>query len=319
MRPSISLAMYEFEIRKDDNIKEYFEFGRIPLINKENEYYDLLDILKKVFKDLKDSNECLRDESKEIDDTKRIYLKESKIKDRSIYGQVNFGDYGNKRTIKNVPTNIEKGAVEKEDGVFEPYYFLLVIPKYQKRGCLILEQKRGRGIKDIFNNAILGSLVKYPDFAHYEIMLRRTYSKELKEKYYENGNIVNLKYNIYTPAEDKIDNPEIKTGKIETTVKIADKKGPVSPKKFFEKYPKDSNLLCFDRTEYEELKVTSEYKGTTKCFNIKNPESLIPYLNITDEINEECWEEGNPKLECINEIAMAHAKNNFEKFWEKSS
>lgn len=70
---SISLAMYEFAIQKDDNKKKDFEFDKVPRHNKETEHLDLLNILKTVVEHLKDSGKGLKDESKRVDDDNGLF------------------------------------------------------------------------------------------------------------------------------------------------------------------------------------------------------------------------------------------------------
>jgi hypothetical protein len=303
--------MYEFRIKNDDKKRKYFKFDEIPHPRRENEHFDLLNILKTVFNDLNDLEGCLKDESEEGDNGKRIYLKSWGIKNRTIYGLVAYGFYGNERDIKNVSdTSKEDRVILEEEGVFDPHYFLLTIPKDQDIGCLVLERKGGTGIRSIFEHSILGRLVDYPDFAYYKIVLRRAYPKELRERFYEKGQLLSLKYYLHELPEDLIDEIKVNTGEVETIVKVKDEL--ISPENFFE--DNKDNLLTFQGIEYDEVKVDSKYKDKKKSFIITNPDTLIPYLDVTDEIKTLI--KGNPKLECIDNIARKHVKINFERIWD---
>ena len=257
--------MYEFKIKKDDNKRKYFEFDKIPQPNSQNEHYDLFNILKQIIKDLVDSGELLKDKSEKSDSGKRIYLEKFEIKNRTIYGQVEHGHFGNEQIIKHVPTNSKKGVIGEDDGVFEPYYFLLVVPKKHQIGCLILERKGNIGIRNIFQDAILRGLVNYTEYAQYKITLHRAVPKELKEWFYEKGELLNLKYYLAKVPEDYVDETKFVSGKVETTIKVDDKQ-PTTPKKFLER--NKDNLLSFGGIEYEVMRVDSKYKGKIKSFTI---------------------------------------------------
>jgi len=184
-----------------------------------------------------------------------------------------------------------------------------VIPKNEKVGCLVLERKKGIGIRDIFRTGVLDQLKKYPEYHHYKIVLRRAYPRELMEHYFEKGKLLSLKYNIYKPSEDFVDDLNIEAGKIETMIKVEG--DMTTPKQFLEN--NENHLLTFKGLDYEELRVVSSYKGNPKSFILTDPESLIPYLDITDEIQ---FENGNPKLDSIDQVAREHVKQNFTVVWE---
>ncbi|MCC7561746.1 MAG: hypothetical protein KO253_02845, partial [Methanobrevibacter arboriphilus] len=194
MRPNISLAIHEIELRetsnsgsKKGNVLKFTEFphkeGKIHL--------DLLDILKKIFSDIQEKGDSLKNESLDVDDGKRIFLDicptifpkhPSYNKDRSLYGRVRYGTGGKESQIRKTINNNLVSYVDEDETAYDPYYFLIILPKDSKTGCLILEQKNGDGIKGIFVNAFMNTLKDYSDYAHCEINVRRAYPEEMKER-----------------------------------------------------------------------------------------------------------------------------------------
>lgn len=331
MVQSINIAIYELSIKEIDEKGRAsgnpLKFDKIPSSDGKTKL-DLKNILQNVFDDIKERDECLKNEALKEDNGKRIYLAYSPIlsmtdeekekceyifeenDDRVICGIVRYGEGGNAKEIRNLETNITSGDVNEDEGVFEPFYFFIKIPKNVSTGCLILEQKNGRGIKGIFRNAFLDKLQAYTDFDHCKIDIARAFPEEIKEKYYEKGDMKSLRCIITEPPEDIIDQPEIEVSSMEILLKINSTKS-ISPKKFVEKAKK--KLVSLKGYDYDEIKVISSYNGKPKIFNIENPETLIPYLDITDDIRK--WKKGNPDLEHIDKIARLHANSNFDKIW----
>ena len=102
---------------------------------------------------------------------------------------------------------------------------------------------------------------------------------------------------------------DIKT--IETEIKLEGNK--TTPEEFLN--IREDNLLSFQSFEYDLIKVTSKYKGKPKTFILTDPTTIIPYINITDEIKE--WEEGNPKLDSIHKVALEHLFNNYGEIFDR--
>ena len=76
------------------------------------------------------------------------------------------------------------------------------------------------------------------------------------------------------------------------------------------------NLLNAHSVLSKTLISDSKYKGKIKSFTITNPDTLIPYLDVTDELKDSDLIKGNPKLGSIDNIAREHVKINFEKIWQ---
>jgi len=319
MRYSISLAMYGINIKFDDSKnEEYFKLDNLPDYNLNSNSFDFLEIMKDILSVYYDDEKCLRNKRVE-DNGKSIYLSEfhelQDFDNRGFYGIVEFGNHGNKRKVHDINKIINKSNenfINEDEGVFNPYYFLIVIPKNITRGFLILEQKRGIGIKTMFKSIFLDDgLKKFPKYAHYKIDLPRIFPKELKENFYKKGELLSFKL-IKNQIPDDITEDlktEIKT--IETEIKLNGDK--TTPEEFLNL--REDNLLSFQSVEYDLIKVTSKYNGKPKTFILTDPTTIIPYINITDEIHE--WEDGNPKLDSIHKVALEHLFNNYGKIFDK--
>lgn len=317
MKTSVSLAMYGINVKSEDS-KKFYTLNKIPKKNYNNSYFDLLDALKKSFGDLNDSDEFYKSKNIEEDNGNRIFLSEfyelDEFENRGIYGIVNFGNFGNEKEVHDITKkkNTENSRIiTRNEGVFEPYYFLLMIPKNVNEGILILEQKRGVGIKGIFTSVFLDSLVNYTDYAHCNISLSRVFPEELKEHFYVKGNLKSIKLIKNKIPDDICDNLNTAVKNIETIIKIDDKK--ITPKEYFDK--NRGNILSFESFDYDIIKAQSEYNGKRKTFILTNPDSLIPYLDITNEI--EFSDNGNPKLKSIHKVAIEHLKINFKEIFDR--
>ncbi len=319
MRYSISLAMYGINVRFDDSINdEYFRLDKIPDYNLNSNSFDFLDIIKDILSDYYEDEKCLM--NKRVEDSgKSIYLSEfHQLQDfdkRGFYGIVEFGNHGNKRKVHDVNKSINKSDenfINEDEGVFNPYYFLIVIPKNITRGFLILEQKRGIGIKTMFKSIFLDDgLNKFPKYAHYKIDLPRIFPKELKENFYKRGELLSFKLIKNQIPEDITEDLKTDIKTIETEIKLEGNK--TTPEEFLN--IREDNLLSFQSFEYDLIKVTSKYKGKPKTFILTDPTTIIPYINITDEIKE--WEEGNPKLDSIHKVALEHLFNNYGEIFDR--
>lgn len=319
MKYSISLAMYGINIKFDDSkSEEYFKLDKLPDYNFSSNSLDFLDIMRDILSVYLEDEKCLM--NKRIEDNgKSIYLSEfhelQNFDNRGFYGIVEFGNHGNKRKVHDVNKIINKSNenyINEDEGVFNPYYFLIVIPKNISRGFLILEQKRGIGIKTMFKSIFLDEgLKKFPKYAHYKIDLPRILPKELKETFYKKGELISFKLIKNQIPEDIVDDLKTDIKRIETEFKLEGKK--ITPEDFLKK--RENDLLSFQTFEYDLIKVTSKYKGKSKTFILTDPTTIIPYIYITDEIKE--WDEGNPKLDSIHNVALEHLFNNYGKIFDK--
>lgn len=206
-----------------------------------------------------------------------------------------------KDVTKAITTENNK-IIGENEGVFNPYYFLIVIPKNLDQGYLILEQKRGLGIKSIFKNVFLDSLTKYTEYSNYKIELSRVFPEELKKNFYEKGKIESIKLIKKEIPEDEFEDLNSSIQTVETIIKLDDKK--TTPENYLKN--NEENLLSFKGLEYDIIKVKSIYKNKPKTFTLTDPTTIIPYLDITEEIDK--WDKGNPNLESIHKIALNHLK-----------
>lgn len=324
MKQSIGLAIYEINLRKlgeNGNITgDSLKFDEFPHEN-DRDKLDLLEILKGIFLNIKENGESKKDEKLPQDNGKRIYLDTcpsiTRIhpafgSDRSIYGRVRYGTGGKESEIRKTKTNELVGHVYEDETPYDPYYFLIILPKNSTKGCLVLEQKNGDGIKGIFISAFLDTLKDYTDYAHCKITINRAYPEEIKEKYYENGELKTLRFIISEPPEDIVDNINVKIKEVEVVIKIGGGP-PVSPKTYIKS--KKNALISFETFDYDEIKAISKSGKKTRTFKIRNPDSLIPYLDITNELEGHFYQ-NHPRLKYIDKIARDHVANNFNKIWE---
>lgn len=317
MRYSISLAMYGINIQfNDSKDDEYFKLDELPKYNFSHDSFDFLDIMRDILSEYYENDKCLM--NKRIEDNgKSIYLSEfhelQDFDNRGFYGIVEFGNHGNKRKVHDVNEIINKSDenfINEDEGVFNPYYFLIVIPKNINQGFLILEQKRGIGIKTMFKSIFLDEgLKKFSDYIYYKIDLPRIFPKELKENFYKNGELVSFKLIKNQIPEDIVDDLKTEVKTIETEFKLDGSN--ITPEEFLNM--RKNNLLSF-HFDYDSIKVTAKYKNKPKTFLLTNPDTIVPYINITDELE---WEDGNPKLDSIHNVALEHLSNNYKEIFER--
>lgn len=316
---SISLAMYGINVRVKKS-KKYCKLDKLPVKNNNYEFNDLFDILKLFFSQIYEEEYCLKSKyDKKNDSGNRIYLSEYDfIKEyggRGIYGIVQFGSFGNERRLQDVTEIIDKSDesyINQNEAVFNPYYFLIVVPEDFDQGYLILEQKSGRGIKGIFYSVFLDNFNLYSDFSHYKIDLSAMVPSELSENFFDEGKVKSIKLIKKEVSEDVCDDVGTDISNIEVYLRTG-KFGKLSPKQLLEKY--NEGLISFKTWDYDKITVTSEFKGNEKIFDLNNPDSILPYLNITSEIDN--WEKGNPELKSIHKVALNHLNNNFSDIYKK--
>lgn len=300
---SIGLAMYEIKVKRK-RTSDYFKLSEIPNSNRETELLDLFVLFNNII-------ELGMDGWSNDDQDKGIVLTEKTTDSRIIYGKFDYGEYGNKRTIrKSEGTFDEEGAVEPEQLIASPYYFLIKIPIDSETGILITERKRGIGIKNMILKGLRNNLNGCTKFRNYILEINRAVPQELINQFINNGSIMNLKFFKREANEDWADIERIELRHFETKVKVG--KQTMSPQEYIDE--RGGSLLVFQDVPYDLLRVESKYQGTTKSFVIDDPDSIMPYIDITDEIEID-REERNPDPTSIDEIARRHARENFREIW----
>lgn len=163
---------------------------------------DILDIIKE-FADGKTGSY-----HEVVDDISKKTIKFSNVTrtKRTIYGFIEYGEFGIKGKVINVPTGATVYDKKKDDSDIHQLYFNFTIPSNDTKGVCLFHNIHGRGVKGVIDS-LLNDFFKQK-FSDLRLQMRPLTYEKAVEDWVKHSQIKELrltKYKPAGPASDEVD------------------------------------------------------------------------------------------------------------------
>lgn len=292
----VSLAAYNVRIRKkhDRGIDSYQKLDNF------DEEHDFLDIFEAFLNSLGTKEE-------DTPESQQIFRRHRQQKiDRKIQGQFYLGEYGQACDVVNAQT--KKVAYKKafDDADMLPFFFSLGVPINRDEGMLLVENRGGKGVKDLLSRLLKGYFSrKFPDFV---VTFSPIHPREYIEELLDSGKVRQIKFiRIGIPSDiaDSLESGhEEVPGKME--IKFQAKRGtwlPIKEKiqRFLRGGKRDlRGFYEFPDFEYDEIKLQVDIKSGTRTIDLGSLNST-PLYDLSGKVQID--KNGHPIYESIQSAA----------------
>lgn len=237
---------------------------------------------------------------------------------RFFYGRIKTGEYGVESEIIDVDTSETTHQVMSHEARVMPFDFLIAMYMDTKDQALILLQTQGKyGIKSQLELQ-LSNYISSLD-SSYVLKFGKVVPKTYIRNYLENGIIKKLKLYNYNIPNDKVDS----YGIIPTDKRKCECRIISSPEGFTQRIIHNiteclngNRMYCdiveLDDFEIDDLKVEFAVRGKKKTISLKNIDSVVVSIDISDDVDTKG---GNPLKESIKSIFIDYAEEYAKLSW----
>lgn len=257
-----------------------------------------------IIKDFAESKKASYHELEMDSGKKTIKFSNLKVINRTIYGVIEYGEYGIKGKVVNVPTGSTVYSKNKEDSDVSQLYFNFTIPKGETKGVCLFHNIHGRGVKGIIDQLI--NEYFHDKTKGLKIQIRPlTYEKAVEDwmKYSQVKELRLTKYSPKSEVSDQVD--QLTENTAEITYKPKKKGGSFGSFWDFSKSKtrKGKHRGAVDILgEYcSSVKAVVEFEGRKRVFSLSSDE--IPVSSIEFDEDDVEMDEGAPKLKSLHEYS----------------
>lgn len=227
-------------------------------------------------------------------------------------GMLHAGEYGYSADLVDVETGDVNYQRRPNDAELLPFYFFVDLPDASHRGLSILERQ---GIYGIYT-AFFGSFQRYFDERFPEFILDfGTHVPAAVLRYLRDGHLKRVRFISYSVPHDIAD--KVRYGSnmerdAMVEIQVRAKRNRVLPT------PRMIRDILEGRTRLLErqglggefanrIKLEFEYNGRTRTVDFDSPDSVAPYVDVTDRLN--LGPDGHPVFDSISQISRELAED----------
>ncbi len=227
-----------------------------------------------------------------------------------VWGRVNAGAYGMGRDVVKSDTNEPAYRVAPNEAVLYPFYFMLSAPPESTRAIYVLQRHGNTGVHSTFTNAFRNFFA----FRHPSLIfdVKRQIPPEVLE-YLQRGELKRVeltRYKVPRELEEAVHLGGNTEGKVVVRTSItARERGAALPMpdwvaRVVQRRVQGANMFeqeVGQDVEEGRIQLTFRYKGNERTLDMSRPDSLAPYVDVTEEVSLDA--EGHPDLEQLHRAA----------------
>ena len=261
---------------------------------------DLLSIIK----DFAESNKAIYQEIKLDSGKKTVKFSDLKVIDRTIYGLIEYGEYGIKGKVVNIPSGSTVYSKKKDDSDISQLYFNFTIPKNETKGVCLFHNIHGRGVKGIIDQLL--NEYFHDKTKGLKIQIRPLTYEKAVEDWMKHSKIKELRLTKYSPkseVSDQVD--QLAENTVEIKFKPKEKGGSFGSFWDFSKSKNRKGRLSGAVDILEEyctsVKAVVEFEGRKRVFSLSSEE--LPVSSIDFDEDDVKMDEGAPMLNSLHEFS----------------
>lgn len=263
---------------------------------------DLLDFIQNFTTATSQNYQKIEDEKTK----KTLKFSDVSIKDRTVYGFIEFGEFGIKGKIVDVDSGQEKYKKGKQDSDVHQLYFNFTIPSGSKKGICVLHNIQGKGVKgtldDLLRESFRGASKGLV------IQIRPLSYEKAVEDWMKSANVKELRLMKYCGHLDTSDKAnELADNIVEISYKPK-KKGSHFGSLW--SFSQKGDHVGENRSAVElmgnfssSVKAVVELEGKKRVFSLEADST--PVSGIDFDHTDVDMEDGAPKLASLNNFASA--------------
>ena len=290
-----SLSSYTVRLR-DKQSDTYLPLGNFGYSS------DLLELLNDYLETRK-SNYALNDSNQKL-----LRVATSSLRQRTIRGIIETGEYGYEAELYNVQTDATSYRRVSDDAEMMPFYFLANLPSSKDEGLLILQRRAQYGIRTV----LLEDFRKYLKETgfKFKVEVNPLVPQVLVDQYLQNGRLRKVRFIRFEIPPDVADAFEggghlEETGYMELVVRAGrNRRLPVVDhiRNALNSGKNVNEMIELQHYDYDTIKVELDVGGSRKTIDLSDTMKLRAYYDISSEV--EIGSDGHPVFASIDSIAL---------------
>jgi hypothetical protein len=223
---------------------------------------------------------------------------------RTVYGFIEFGEYGIKGKVVHVPSGDTVYAKKKDDSDIQQLYFNFTIPSDVTTGICLFHNIHGRGVKGLADKMLNEFFHKLTKGLKLQLQ-PLTYEKAV-EDWMKNAQVKELRLNKYSPkfeVSDPVD--QLAENTVEITYKPKEKGGSFGRFWDFIQSKSRSGInrgaVAILSEHCASVKAVVEFDGRKRTFSLTSEDLPVSTIDFDDE--DVKMEDGAPELASLHKYA----------------